>query len=84
MKSTAMLLVALFAPLVFASSPTEAGSRTHSKESTCIFDRMMRQSKVRDAHAVKETRSVRYARRDWSLWSRSRSDTTHSSKSRTR
>ena len=84
MKSTAMLFVALSAPLVFASSPTEAGSRTNSKESTCIFDRMMRQSRVREAHAVKETRSVTYARRDWSWWSRGRSDNAHSSKSRTR
>lgn len=84
MKSTVMLLVALSVPLVLVSSPTEAGSRTHSKESTCFFDRMMRHSSMRETRAVKKTRSVNYVRRDWSLWSHRRSDKTHSHKSRTR
>lgn len=84
MKSSAMLLVALSAPLVFMSSPTEAGSRTYSKESTCIFDKMMRHSKTRDTHAVKETRSIKHIRKDWSWWSHRGSDKAHSYKSRTR
>jgi hypothetical protein len=68
---------------VFMASPTEAGSRTHGKESTCIFDKMMRHSKVRGTHAAKETRSVTYVRKDWSFWSHRRSDKA-ADKSRTR